>query len=156
MQRRSIAWVVVALPLLAACAGRTDRTSDDAYDEPAASATAATAEAAPAPTMAPPAMPATPAPTTPAPTEPVAVPETEEQSPTPTPVPAASEAEVPRMPVAEARALYDSGEAVFVDVRDLASYGVSHITGARPIPLFQVASRADELPRDKRIVTYCS
>lgn len=156
MQRRSIAWVVVALPLLAACAGRTDRTSDDAYGEPAASATAATAEAAPAPTMAPPAMPATPAPTTPAPTEPVAVPETEEQSPTPTPVPAANEAAVPRMPVAEARALYDSGEAVFVDVRDLASYGVSHIKGARPIPLFQVASRADELPRDKRIVTYCS
>ena len=165
MQRRSLAWVVVALPLLAACAGRTDRTSDDAYGEPAATATAATAEAAPAattaaptpaPTMAPPAMPATPAPTTPAPTEPVAVPETEEQSPTPTPVPAASEAEVPRLPVAEARALYDSGEAVFVDVRDLASYGVSHIKGARPIPLFQVASRANELPRDKRIVTYCS
>jgi hypothetical protein len=156
MQRRSIAWVAVALPLLAACAGRTDRTSDDAYGEPTASATAATAEAAPAPTMAPPAMPATPAPTTPAPTEPVAVPETEEQSPTPTPVPAANEAAVPRMPVAEARALYDSGEAVFVDVRDLASYGVSHIKGARPIPLFQVASRADELPRDKRIVTYCS
>jgi len=156
MQRRSLAWLVVALPLLAACAGRTDRTGDEAYDEPAATTAADTTEAAPAATMAPPAVPATPAPTTPAPAEPSGVPETEEQSPTPTPAPAANEAAVPRIPVAEARALYDSGEAVFVDVRDMASYGVSHITGARPIPLFQVASRADELPRDKRIITYCS
>lgn len=156
MQRRSLAWLVVALPLLAACAGRTDRTGDEAYGEPAATTAADTTEAAPAATMAPPVMPATPAPTTPAPAEPSGVPETEEQSPTPTPAPAANEAAVPRIPVAEARALYDSGEAVFVDVRDMASYGVSHITGARPIPLFQVASRADELPRDKRIITYCS
>ena len=165
MQRRSIAWALIALPLLAACAGRTDRTGDDAYGEPTASATAATAQPTPAattaaptpaPTMAPPAVPATPAPTAPAPTEPATVPETEEQSPTPTPAPAANEAAVPRIAVADARALYDSGEAVFVDVRDLASYGISHITGARPIPLFQVASRADELPRDKRIITYCS
>ena len=156
MQRRSLAWVAVALPLLAACAGRTDRTSDEAYGEPTATTAADATEAAPAATMAPPDMPATPAPTTPPPTEPAAVPETEEQSPTPTPAPAASEAAVPRIPVAEARALFDSGEAVFVDVRDMASYGVSHIQGARPIPLFQVASRADELPRDKRIITYCS
>ena len=156
MKRGFLAWVVVALPLLGACAGRTDRTSDDAYAEPAASAAAATAHPTAAATMAPPDVPATPAPTTPAPAEPATVPETEEQSPTPTPAPAANEAAVPRIPVTEARALYDSGEAVFVDVRDLASYGVSHITGARAIPLFQVSSRADELPRDKRIITYCS
>ena len=110
----------------------------------------------PAATMAPPAMPATPAPTTPGPTEPAGEPATQEPSPTPTPAPAANEAAVPRIPVAEARALYDSGEAVFVDVRDMASYGVSHIKGARPIPLFQVPSRAHELPHDKRIITYCS
>jgi hypothetical protein len=157
MQRRSLAWAVVALPLLAACAGRNaDRTGDEAYGEPAATAAADAAQPAPAATMAPPDMPATPAPTTPPPTEPSGVPDTEEQSPTPTPAPAASEADVPRIPVAEARALYDSGEAVFVDVRDMASYGVGHIKGAQPIPLFQVASRAHELPSDKRIITYCS
>ena len=140
------AWALAALPLwatlpvLAACAGRTDRTGEDGR-EPAANTAGAAAVATEA----------TPAPGTGAP-----APATDEQSPTPTPAPAASEAEVPRVPVAEARALYDSGAAVFVDVRDLASYGSSHIAGARPIPLFQVASRADELPRDKRIITYCS
>ena len=74
-----------------------------------------------------------------------------------TPVPvAASEAEVPRVTVAEAKAAVDAGTAVIVDVRDGGSYEASRIKGALHIPVNLIESRLTELPRDKRILTYCS
>ncbi len=63
---------------------------------------------------------------------------------------------VRRMTVIELQNLISKGEAFIVDVRNEASYKQGHIKGARLIPTNQVLERADELPRDKVIVTYCS
>jgi hypothetical protein len=64
--------------------------------------------------------------------------------------------EVPRIPLAEAKAKVDSGEAVFVDVRTAAEYANSHPKGAISIPLSELADRYQELPRDKEIITICA
>jgi len=63
---------------------------------------------------------------------------------------------VRRMTVVELQNLVSKGGAFIVDVRSEASYKQGHIKGARLIPTNQVLERADELPRDKLIVTYCS
>ena len=47
------------------------------------------------------------------------------------------------------------GTAIVLDVRPEEEFHVGHITGAVSIPLDQLASRLDELPRDKEIVAYC-
>lgn len=61
-----------------------------------------------------------------------------------------------RMTVAELEGLIQKGEAFIVDVRNESQYKKGHIKGARLIPTDQILQRADELPRDKTIVTYCS
>lgn len=47
------------------------------------------------------------------------------------------------------------GHAVLIDVRPPEEFEVGHIPGALSLPLEQLLSRVDELPRDKKIVAYC-
>jgi len=61
-----------------------------------------------------------------------------------------------RINVQEAQALIASGQAVVVDVRNQAAYEISHIRGAKLIPVTEVGTRSGELPKDKTIITYCS
>lgn len=63
---------------------------------------------------------------------------------------------VRRITTVELRDLISRGEAFVVDVRNEASYNLGHIRGAKLIPNTQIAQRANELPRDKTIVAYCS
>ena len=92
-------------------------------------------------------------------------------SPTSTPVPVAptateemesfsaptTEQEVPRIAPEVLKAKLDAGEdIVIVDARSLAEYETAHIDGAISIPLAEIDSRYDELPRDKEIVLYCT
>jgi rhodanese-related sulfurtransferase len=77
------------------------------------------------------------------------------------PVSAPSTAPVPadgarRITIKELTDLLAKDEAVVIDVRNEASYGVGHIKGAKLIPLNEVVDRMDQLPRNKLIVTYCS
>lgn len=84
------------------------------------------------------------------------------QNPTPaTPAPVAQATEntypeIQRVSLEDARAAYDDGTAVFVDVRDAASYAESHVTGALSIPLDDIESRLNELDRSQWIITYCT
>lgn len=64
--------------------------------------------------------------------------------------------DVRRLTPQETKAALERGEAVIVDVRTQASFTSLHITGAHHIPLAEIAARANELPRDKLVVTYCS
>jgi hypothetical protein len=81
-----------------------------------------------------------------------------------TPVPAGTSAPVPTPPVveaarisrADAKKAFDDGSAVFVDVRAADSYNREHITGALNIPLADLNSKADTLPKGKKIIVYCS
>jgi rhodanese-related sulfurtransferase len=45
---------------------------------------------------------------------------------------------------------------LLVDVRSASSYEKSHAVGAVSIPEETIASRLQELPRDKEIILYCT
>jgi rhodanese-related sulfurtransferase len=73
--------------------------------------------------------------------------------------PAAQSAEsrVPRITIEELKKLMDEQKVVVVDVRSADAYNNGHIKGAINLPLDKIqAGKYDALPRDKRIITYCS
>jgi rhodanese-related sulfurtransferase len=70
--------------------------------------------------------------------------------------PATPTDDVTRISVADARAAFDSGKAVIIDVRTEPAFKAGHIKGSQLIPLSEVAARAGELPQDKTIILYCS
>jgi rhodanese-related sulfurtransferase len=46
--------------------------------------------------------------------------------------------------------------ALILDVRETAEVAAGQVPGARNIPLSQLRARAEELPRDREIWTYCA
>ena len=64
--------------------------------------------------------------------------------------------EVERITLEKAKAAYDNGTAVFLDVRGAGSYAQGHIPGALSIPSSQLQSRLGELDPDQWIITYCT
>lgn len=76
-----------------------------------------------------------------------------------TPTTAASDIpfpEIKRITTDETNALVAKNEAVIVDTRGDSAYNDGHIKGALNITSSDLAARIKELPRDKKIVTYCS
>jgi 3-mercaptopyruvate sulfurtransferase SseA len=63
---------------------------------------------------------------------------------------------VERITTSELRDALEKGTAIVVDVRTPESFKSGHIRGAINIPEPEIARRKDELPRDKKIVLYCS
>ncbi len=61
-----------------------------------------------------------------------------------------------RVDLAEAKKLFDTGAALFVDVRKPEAYEQSHIPGAISIPIKEILRRVGELPRGRTIVLYCA
>lgn len=61
----------------------------------------------------------------------------------------------PEVSAAEASALRDQG-ALFLDVRTAEEWNTAHVQGSTSIPLDQLASRVNELPRDRQIVVVCA
>lgn len=70
--------------------------------------------------------------------------------------PAAPVDDIKRISIDEARAAFDSGRAVIIDVRTEGAFKAGHIKGATLITYNDVAARAGELPKDKTIILYCS
>jgi 3-mercaptopyruvate sulfurtransferase SseA len=70
------------------------------------------------------------------------------------PTPAADN--VRRVTIDELKTMLADNKAVVIDVRGDAAYKAGHIKGARMIPAAEIDKHADELPKDKLIVTYCS
>jgi predicted sulfurtransferase len=70
--------------------------------------------------------------------------------------PAATSDGVRRVTPQELKNMLDKNEVVVIDVRNEASYNAAHVKGARLIPEAEILKHADELPRNKTIVTYCS
>jgi 3-mercaptopyruvate sulfurtransferase SseA len=64
--------------------------------------------------------------------------------------------EAKRITLADAKAAYDGGKALFVDTRPEDAYKREHIKSAINIPAGSVEQRYTELPKDKQIVFYCS
>lgn len=67
-----------------------------------------------------------------------------------------SDADVPRMPLEDAKKEYDNGRAVIVDARPEPAYKQEHIAGSMNIPIGSPPERFKELPTDKKIIVYCS
>lgn len=74
----------------------------------------------------------------------------------PNAAPGMTEATAPRMMIAQLQQQLPLGNVLLLDVRPTMSYSASHAAGAVNIPLEQLQARAAELPRDKRIVAYCT
>jgi 3-mercaptopyruvate sulfurtransferase SseA len=65
-----------------------------------------------------------------------------------------STTDIARVSLADAKAAYDLGSAVFVDVRDAQAYAAQHIPGAVSIPLNELAQRLGELDPEDWIIPY--
>ncbi|HKQ76674.1 MAG TPA: rhodanese-like domain-containing protein [Blastocatellia bacterium] len=68
-----------------------------------------------------------------------------------------AESKVPRVSVDELKKLMAEQKVVVVDVRGADAYNSAHIKGSINLPLDKInAGEFTALPRDKRIITYCS
>ena len=61
-----------------------------------------------------------------------------------------------RITAQELHKLWQKDEVLIVDTRNEPSFKQGHIRGAILIPSSEFSSRADELPKSKMIVTYCT
>jgi rhodanese-related sulfurtransferase len=65
-----------------------------------------------------------------------------------------------RITLADAKQAFDRNEATFIDARSHQEYVAGHIPGALSLPVSGFEARSREalkrLPRDARIITYCS
>lgn len=72
------------------------------------------------------------------------------------PTPAMPADNVRRINIADARAEFDGGKAIMVDVRGDVAFKQGHIKGAQSIALGDLVGKAGDLPKDKTIILYCS
>jgi 3-mercaptopyruvate sulfurtransferase SseA len=63
---------------------------------------------------------------------------------------------VARIAVEEAKAEFDKGNALFVDARPAAAYEMEHIKGAVNITSATLDEQLNTLPKNKKIIVYCS
>jgi predicted sulfurtransferase len=72
------------------------------------------------------------------------------------PVVTATPEEAPRISLEDAKKDFDAGKAIFVDTRAEVQYKAEHIKGAINIPAEAFQTRYAEVPKDKKIIAYCS
>ena len=68
----------------------------------------------------------------------------------------ASDADVPRIEVADAKKDYDADSVVIVDSRPESAYKSEHIKGAINIPIGAPDDAFGVLPKGRKIIVYCS
>lgn len=64
--------------------------------------------------------------------------------------------DTPRISLADAKKDFDAGDAVFVDTRGKSSYDTEHVKGALNVPLNEFDKSYESIPKDKKIIAYCS
>jgi hypothetical protein len=64
--------------------------------------------------------------------------------------------EIARTSLKDAKQAYDEGSAIFLDVRDSGTFGSKNIPRSINIPLTELESRLNELPKDRWILTVCT
>lgn len=77
-------------------------------------------------------------------------------TPSPPPLPESEEDKMPRVSGAEAIKLVQEGKAIIVDVRSEDAWKMQHVKGALNVPLNKIESGDHKLPKDKRIIAYCT
>jgi 3-mercaptopyruvate sulfurtransferase SseA len=61
-----------------------------------------------------------------------------------------------RITAEELHKLWEKNDVLIIDTRSEAAYKDEHIKGSISVPSGDVATRIDELPRNKMIVAYCT
>lgn len=64
--------------------------------------------------------------------------------------------EAAKISLADAKKAFDEGDAVFVDVRSAESFNSERVKGAVNIGIGDIDANLAKLPKDKKIVVYCS
>lgn len=82
-------------------------------------------------------------------------------TPAAAPTTAAAQSDIPhpeieRISVEESRDLHAKNGAVFVDTRSASAYETAHVKGALNITGGDLDAKLKSLPRDKKIITYCT
>lgn len=67
-----------------------------------------------------------------------------------------SDMDVPRAKLRDAKAAFDAGEVVFIDVRSRITYDISHLPGALSIEIPEIEAETADLDRDGLYITYCT
>jgi len=75
---------------------------------------------------------------------------------TPTPEAKVPFPDVPRISLAEAKADFDAGTAVFIDTHSPATYETEHVAGSINVPATELAANIDKIPKGKKLIAYCS
>jgi predicted sulfurtransferase len=71
-----------------------------------------------------------------------------------TPPPATDGA--PRITAEELHDLWVKGQVLVIDTRAEDAYKLAHIKGAISVPVSDFVAKMDQLPKDKKIVAYCT
>lgn len=61
-----------------------------------------------------------------------------------------------RISLEDAKKAYDSGEAVFIDTRSTSAFENEHVKGAINIPASDFENKYKSVPKNKKIIAYCS
>ena len=61
-----------------------------------------------------------------------------------------------RISLADAKKEFDAGTAIFIDTRDPTQYKFEHIKGAINITGAMLDDKYKDIPKDKKIIAYCS
>jgi len=64
--------------------------------------------------------------------------------------------DAPRITLADAKKEFDAGNAVFIDTRSADAFKTERVKGAINITSSDPESRYKEIPKDKKIIVYCS
>jgi predicted sulfurtransferase len=72
------------------------------------------------------------------------------------PVAMATPEEAPRISLEDAKKDFDGGKVLFIDTRGADQYKAEHIKGSINIPAGEFETRYAEVPKDKKIIAYCS
>ncbi len=64
--------------------------------------------------------------------------------------------DAPRISLADAKKDFDAGEVTFVDTRGKSSYDSEHVKGSINVPLNDFDKLYKSVPKDKKIIAYCS
>ena len=66
------------------------------------------------------------------------------------------EKKAPRISLDEAKKAFDDGKAVFVDTRAATFFENEHIKGAINVPSSDFDNAYSSVPKDRKIIAYCS
>ncbi len=131
---KSILYLAFVALAASACAG--PRTNDRAANTPSANSTAARNAAANTPAK---------------PTAGTPVPANAQPKPAVLPFP-----DSPRIPLAQAKADFDRGTAVFIDTHNANTFAAEHVRGAINITPSDLDAKINLIPKGKKIIVYCS